>query len=108
MSMDDLVALPGGEFTMGTDGTYGYAPDGEGPAHAVVLDPFSIAAHEVTGDEFARFVAATGHRTDAERYGWSFVFRGLLPAGFQETRAVVGARWWRQVEGADWAHPEGP
>jgi formylglycine-generating enzyme required for sulfatase activity len=21
---------------------------------------------------------------------------------------VVGAAWWRQVEGADWAHPEGP
>ena len=46
--------------------------------------------------------------TDAERYGWSFVFAGLLPDDFPETRAVAQAPWWRQVFGADWRHPEGP
>ena len=30
------------------------------------------------------------------------------PAGFPPTRSVAAAPWWRQVEGADWAHPEGP
>ena len=54
------------------------------------------------------FVRATGHRTDAEVYGWSFVFAGALPDDFPPTRGVADAPWWRQVHGADWAHPEGP
>jgi formylglycine-generating enzyme len=36
------------------------------------------------------------------------VFAGLLPDDFPPTQAVVGAPWWRKVEGADWRHPEGP
>jgi formylglycine-generating enzyme required for sulfatase activity len=103
-----LVELPAGTFTMGTDGTYGYPDDGEGPAHAVSLSAFAVGPTAVTNDEFAAFAAATGHRTDAEAFGWSFVFAGLLPADFPATRAVSTAPWWRQVEGADWAHPEGP
>lgn len=104
----DLIELPGGAFTMGTDGGYGYPSDGEGPAHEVALSPFAISRFAVTNKQFAAFVAATGHRTEAETYGWSFVFAGLLPEGFPPTRAVASAPWWRQVEGADWAHPEGP
>src|SRR6185295_8489834 len=46
--------------------------------------------------------------TAAERFGWSFVFGGLLPDEFPDTRGVVQAEWWRQVYGADWSHPEGP
>jgi formylglycine-generating enzyme required for sulfatase activity len=103
----DLVELEGGEFTMGTDGDYGYPIDGEGPAHRVELSPFAISRHAVTNELFAAFVAATGHRTEAERYGGSFVFFGFLPEG-APVRAVPAAPWWREVEGADWAHPEGP
>ena len=51
---------------------------------------------------------ATGWSTDAERFGWSFVFAGLLADDFPDTRGVIGAEWWRQVHGADWRHPEGP
>lgn len=93
---------------MGTDGTYGYRQDGEGPAHEVHLAPFAISRVAVTNAQFGVFVEATGYRTEAERYGWSFVFGGLLSRDFPPTRAVVGAQWWRQVEGADSAHPEGP
>ena len=103
----DLVPLDGGTFVMGTDEAYGYAQDGEGPAHEVALSPFSISRCAVTNAAFRAFVDATGHRTEAEVFGWSFVFAGFLP-GELETRAVVGAPWWRQIEGADWAHPEGP
>ena len=46
------------------------------------------------------FVEATGYATEAERFGWSFVFAGLLPDDFPDTRAVAHAPWWRQVEGA--------
>jgi formylglycine-generating enzyme len=104
----ELVPLEGGPFLMGTESPGGYPADGEGPVHRVRLSPFRIAAHAVTGAAFGAFVEATGHVTDAERYGWSFVFGGLLPDDFPPTRGVVGAPWWRQVEGADWRHPEGP
>jgi formylglycine-generating enzyme required for sulfatase activity len=84
-----------------------YPEDGEAPVRQVTVDAFAIAACIVTNAQFAAFVNATGYRTDAERYGWSFVFAGLLPPGFPPTRAVVGTPWWRQVQGADWRHPEG-
>ena len=102
------VQLPGGEFRMGTDGPWAYPGDGEGPVHLVVLAPFLIDATTVTNDDFAAFVDATGHVTDAEKYEWSFVFAGLLPDDFEDTRSVAQAQWWRQVYGASWRHPEGP
>lgn len=103
-----LVALPGGSFLMGNPRNDGYAADGEGPVHAVVLDPFAIATTTVTVRQFAAFAEATGYRTTAERDGWSFVFAGLLPNAFPPTRGAAAAPWWRQVFGADWRHPEGP
>ena len=48
-----------------------------------------IASHLVTNDEFAAFVKATGLITLAEVDGWSFVFAGVLPDDFCETRGVV-------------------
>lgn len=85
-----------------------YPGDGEGPVREVTLSPFALAATPVTNADFGRFVSATGYRTEAERYGWSFVFVGLLPPDFPPTRAVATAPWWRQVEGACWRQPEGP
>ncbi len=93
---------------MGTSGRVSYPEDGETVTHAVELDGFVIDAHAVSNQRFAAFVAQTGFVTDAERYGWSFVFGGLLPDDFAETRGVANAPWWRQVFGADWRHPEGP
>jgi formylglycine-generating enzyme required for sulfatase activity len=101
----DLVPLDGGPVLIGSDD-----PDHpeEWPVRELVLTPFAIAPCAVSNAEFAAFVEATGHRTDAERYGWSFVFGGLLPDDFPTTRGVAAAPWWREVHGADWAHPEGP
>ncbi len=103
-----LVTVPGGRFRLGDMSEWAYAGDGEGPVHDAVLATFRIDRYAVTNRQFDEFVAATGWRTDAERYGWSFVFAGLLPDEFPPTRGVQGAPWWRQVEGADWRHPEGP
>lgn len=76
--------------------------------HCVRVGPFGIDPHAVSNQRFAEFVEATGYVTEAERYGWSFVFGWLLPDQFPPTRAAVHAPWWRQVDGADWGHPEGP
>lgn len=101
------VRLDGGVCTIGSDDPLAYPADGEA-SREVELDPFAIDAHTVSNSAFAVFVEATGHETDAERYGWSFVFGGLLPDEFPDTAAVARAPWWRQVYGADWRHPEGP
>lgn len=92
---------------MGSDGPHAYAADGEGPVRTVEVAPFWIARHAVSNADFARF-AATGFITEAERFGWSFVFAGMLPDDFPPTNGVVDAPWWRRVDGADWRHPEGP
>jgi formylglycine-generating enzyme required for sulfatase activity len=105
-----MVALPGGPFVMGADDSDGFKADGEGPAREVTLSPFSVAATAVTNAEFAAFVAETGYVTDAERYGWSFVFELLLSlqAARAASRRVADAPWWVAVQGADWRHPYGP
>ncbi len=103
-----MTLLPGGAFLMGSGSDEGYPQDGEGPVREVILSPFWIERTAVTNRQFANFVTATGYLTVAERFGWSFVFGGQLPAGFPETRAVLDAPWWRQVHGACWSHPEGP
>lgn len=101
----DLVTLDGGPILVGSDEPE--HPE-EWPVREVVVAPFRIARCAVSNADFDAFVAATGHRTDAERYGSSFVFAGLLPPDFPPTRGVAAAPWWREVPGADWAHPEGP
>ena len=93
---------------MGSDDAEGFPEDGEGPVRPVTLRPFAIDAAAVTNEQFAGFVAASGYRTDAERYGWSFVFQQFLPEDAPPTRALASAPWWRQVFGADWRHPDGP
>jgi formylglycine-generating enzyme required for sulfatase activity len=107
-STDGMVQLAGGEFLMGNVGPRSYRGDGEGPTRRVQLDPFWIDARAVSNADFARFVEGTGHVSEAERFGWSFVFGGLLPHDFPPTRGVAQAPWWRQAEGADWRRPEGP
>ena len=103
-----MVLIPGGTFVMGNPRGDGYPADGEHHVHEVGLDPFWIDATAVTNARFAAFVQDTGYVTDAERFGWSFVFGGFLPDSYLTARRPVDAPWWRQVFGADWRHPEGP
>lgn len=84
------------------------AADGEGPARPVRLDAFEIETETVTNDRFAAFVAATGYVTEAERFGWSPVFIGLLPDGAGYYANEGETPWWVRVEGACWKTPEGP
>jgi len=77
------------------------------PVHRVRLSPFRLDATAVTNDEFAAFVAATGHVTDAERYGSSAVFHLLADSAADVAGAVAETPWWLTVHGATWRSPEG-
>jgi formylglycine-generating enzyme required for sulfatase activity len=101
-----MVLVEAGSFWMGSRD--GYVDDGESPVHEVHLEAFRMDETAVTNRQFAEFVGITGHVTDAERFGWSFVFGGLLPDDFPDTRGIASAPWWRQVYEADWRRPEGP
>ncbi|MGH8155996.1 MAG: formylglycine-generating enzyme family protein [Rhodanobacteraceae bacterium] len=105
-----MVMLAGGKFLMGTEDADGFPADGEGPVREVELAPFAIDPTTVTNASFAEFVAATGYRTEAEAFGWSFVFYKLLAEAVLAThpQLAVEAPWWCAVPGACWNHPEGP
>jgi sulfatase modifying factor 1 len=98
-----------GSFLMGSNDAR-FPEDGEGPVRRVTVSAFVIACHAVSTLQFGDFVRATGYTTDAERFGWSFVFDGLLP---EDTKRKVASRaaetpWWIAVPHAYWAQPEGP
>src|SRR4051812_20295460 len=77
-----MVPIEGGRFLMGSDDALSYPDDGEGPVREVTLPAFRIDACAVSNADFAAFVAETSYITDAERFGSSFVFGGLLPDDF--------------------------
>ena len=102
--------IPAGMFSIGNDGPDAVPGDGEGPVRPVTLDAFRIGAATVTNAEFAAFVRATRHVTDAVRLGSSFVFFLQLPPGRRREASHVVAElpWWVPVEHASWQRPEGP
>ncbi len=72
---DDMVQIPAGKFKMGQDGS----KPKNGPQHEVDLPAYEIDRFEVTNDDFAAFVAATGYQTYAEKGGsknWKSVAEG--------------------------------
>jgi len=103
-----LVTVAAGRYRMGDESDWSYPGDGEGPVHDVELSAFQIDRFALSNQLFVEFVDATGWQTDAERFGWSFVFGGLLPDDLPPARGVAGSPWWRQVMRSDWRHPEGP
>lgn len=103
----DAVSIPGGKGLIGTD-TAGIPNDGETPLRKTTIKPFKISPTVVTNAQFAAFVQDTGHITEADRFGWSFVFWSEVPERIGATPAVQGIEWWRRVEGANWQNVNGP
>jgi formylglycine-generating enzyme len=110
-----MVWIPGGTFQMGSDHHYSE----ERPAHSMRVDGFWIDKYEVTNEQFARFVEATGHVTLAERPARAEDYPGAKPELLQPASVVfrkpaqrVDLRnhfnWWTYITGANWRHPEGP
>lgn len=96
---------------MGGDDPDAFPDDGEGPVRSVDVSAFYLDMTCVTNRQFAKFVSHTGYVTDAERFGWSFVFAGLTPPESYEhvlDAVVPGAPWWLAISEAGWRAPEGP
>lgn len=88
-----MVAIPAGDFLMGSTAADLMAIDDEKPQQRVTLDRYYIDQLEVTNAQFAAFVASTGYQTTAELAGRG---RVCLANGCQESA------------GATWQHPQGP
>jgi len=110
-----MVLIEGGEFLMGSDSGY----EDEGPAHKVSIVDFWIDRHEVTNDQFSRFVKATGYVTQAEKAPDSADFPNIDPALLMAGSVVFVkpldlkaggdiTQWWQFVPGASWDRPYGP
>jgi formylglycine-generating enzyme required for sulfatase activity len=123
---DGMVWIPGGEFSMGAqvppdphDAVGMQATTDSRPVHRVAVDGFWMDATEVTNEQFARFVKATGYVTLAERTPRAEDFPGA-PASTLVPGSVIFApprhpvpladpyQWWADVNGASWRHPLGP
>jgi formylglycine-generating enzyme len=123
---DGMVWIPGGEFSMGAVDPLGQDANVVGmqattdsrPIHRVYVDGFWMDATEVTNQEFAKFVKATGYVTVAERTPRAEDFPGAPPENLVAGSVVFSPpdhavpldthfRWWTYIQGADWRHPEG-
>ncbi len=81
------VLIPAGSFSREM-----YTPTHEFFERAVYLNAFRLDQHEVTNEQFARFVKETGYQTKAER----------------ATYAIVNTRdLWHKQKGAYWLRPNG-
>lgn len=111
---DGMIRIEGRTFDMGSDRFY---PE-EAPVRRVRVDGFWIDATPVTNRQFAAFVRATGHVTDAEiapdPRDYPGMAADMAKAGslvFEAPRGPVSLdqplSWWTFKFGANWRRPLG-
>lgn len=104
---NDVVWLDGGRSYCGTARVM-IRGDGE-QLRATKVQCFGVDRYAVTNRRFAAFVQETGYVTDAEVFGWSFVFKDMLAPGMRvPANRVVEVPWWYRIDGARWNRPAGP
>lgn len=111
---DGMVWIPGGRFWMGTK----HMEDAQ-PVHQVEVKGFWMDRNDVTNEEFAAFVKATGYVTIAERPLNPKEFPNLASDELAPGSVVFTPPahpvpldhplgWWSFVRGANWRHPNAP
>jgi formylglycine-generating enzyme required for sulfatase activity len=113
---EGMVWIPAGEFSMGSNEE---AFIDARPIHRVRVKGFWMDKTEVTNEQFAKFVKATGYVTVAERKPTAEDFPGAPPENLVAGSVVFSPpptavplddhfQWWSYVPGANWRHPQGP
>lgn len=92
--LDSTILIPAGEFIMGVDDER--ADPQDRPRHKPVLHAYKIDKYPVTNAQYARFVAATGHRPPLH---WT---KGKIPKGL-ELHPVTMVSWFDAKAYAEWA-----
>jgi len=88
-----IVRIPEGWFLMGSE----TGQDNERPVRRVWVDAFELGVYQVTNEEYAQFLAATGHRKPQH---WD-------DANFnQATQPVAAPSWFDAVAYCDWLSQE--
>jgi len=122
---DGMVWIPGGEFSMGAadppemNDVGMKATTDSRPIHRVYVDGFWMDKTEVTNEQFAKFVKATGYVTVAERRPRAEDFPDAPPENLVTGSVVFSPpdhavllndhfQWWSYTRGASWRHPFGP
>ncbi len=120
---EGMVWIRGGEFYMGTD----VADEEDVPMfldatdlHLVHVDGFWMDKHEVTNEQFAKFIEETKYLTEAEKQPnpkdfpdvppselkpFSIIFKKPEPGTYDLSRHEG---WWDISYGASWKQPNGP
>lgn len=105
----DMVKIEEGDYFIGTNEPI-FEKDRELPLTKVHTKAFYIDQYEVSNAQFDEFVKSTGYVTQAEKFGDSYVFKGLLSEStqdkYQENR-VLQAQWWYVINNTYWNQPEG-
>ena len=103
----ELIEIPSGPFTLGSDGIVAAAP-----AHRLELPTFHIGKYPVTNAEYGAFVAADGYLRNEwwTELGWRWLqSRPQTAPGFWgdprlngERQPVVGVSWYEAVAYCAW------
>jgi len=93
----EVVLIPAGPFTMGSDN----GDPEDAPAHTVDLPAFEMDKFEVTNDDFAKFVDATGYVTDAEKEGSNRNWKSYAEG--KGNHPVVKVTWNDATAFCEWA-----
>uniref|UniRef100_A0A3Q3X5B4 Sulfatase-modifying factor enzyme-like domain-containing protein n=1 Tax=Mola mola TaxID=94237 RepID=A0A3Q3X5B4_MOLML len=71
-----MLNIPGGKMLMGSGAADGKG--GESPGKEVKVQPLRIDKYPVTNADFREFVRAQKYKSEAETFGWSFVFQDFV------------------------------
>ncbi len=91
-----MVVIPAGEYLMGSPETeLGHGSD-EGPQHQVTIARFALAQHEVTWDDYRKYIASTGGSLPGDE-GWGQGKRPIINVSWEDAQAY--ASWLSEQSG---------
>lgn len=106
---EEIIKVESGDYLIGNSEP-NLKSDNELELKLVHVNKFFIDQYEVSNAKFSEFIKATKYVTQAEKYGDSFVFVGILSEFSRNNHSnnrVRNAPWWYKVKNASWKHPEG-